>query len=170
MVVSYPARDMFYSQRDRPNTVVRVSVKPGVFGASPRIVLGLVLIRGLWWREKRTESIATGTQQASCLAYEGIQRGDVVVVHGNFPIEPHSIAPGAIKRNFREPVFDQTRRSRYINSRIANTTVHSLHPHFIYEFFKQTKLIFPSQKLSDIFLPIVVCNNERNSVPLYFSR
>jgi len=47
MVVSYPARDVFYSQRDRPDTIVRVSVEPGVLSAPSRVVLVLILVRGL---------------------------------------------------------------------------------------------------------------------------
>lgn len=47
MEVSYPARDMFHSQRDRPDTIVRVSVEPGVLVTPSRIVLLPILVRGL---------------------------------------------------------------------------------------------------------------------------
>lgn len=47
MEVSYPARDVFYSQRNRPDAVVRVSVESGVLGTPSRVVLLLILFRGL---------------------------------------------------------------------------------------------------------------------------
>lgn len=53
--VSYPAGDVFHSQGDRPDTVVRVSVEPGVLGPPSRVVLDLVLVRGL--REERETQI-----------------------------------------------------------------------------------------------------------------
>lgn len=47
MEVSYPARNVFYSQRDRPDAIVRVAVESGVLAAPSRVVLLLVLVRGL---------------------------------------------------------------------------------------------------------------------------
>lgn len=65
MEVAYPARDVFYSQRHRPDTVVRVSVESGVLVAPPRVVLDLVLIRGLREGErkkKEKKGLASGTR------------------------------------------------------------------------------------------------------------
>lgn len=58
MKVPYSARDMLYSQGDRPDTVVRVSVKPGVLAAPPRVVLDLILVRSLRQRENANSKYA----------------------------------------------------------------------------------------------------------------
>lgn len=79
MEVSYPARDVFYSQRDRPDTIVRVSVEPGVLGASSRVVFDLILVRGLGGETHQIE--CTETQQACAFAYAESQKSLVVYIY-----------------------------------------------------------------------------------------
>lgn len=64
MEVSYPARDVFYGQGDRPDAVVRVTVEPRVLGASSRVVLDLILVRSLKGRRGRKKREKKRRRQA----------------------------------------------------------------------------------------------------------
>lgn len=90
MEVSYPARDVFYSQRDRPDTVVRVSVEPGVLGPTPRVVFDLVLVRSL--RGETQSKQCTGMQQALSIRMTNLKEPRacryIYCIYSAFPIEP----------------------------------------------------------------------------------
>lgn len=89
MEVSYPARDVFYSQRDRPDTIVRVSVEPGVLGAPSRVVLDLILVRGL--RVKRIKPNAWRRNRRVPLRITSLKESSYT--YTSFPFEPFPIAP-----------------------------------------------------------------------------
>lgn len=103
MEVSYPARDVFYSQRDRPDAIVRVSVKPGILVAPSRVVLLLILVRGLgvkrikpnaWRRNRRVLSRMTNLKESSYILYIH------TIYIRRFRLNRSRSLRGAIKRNF----------------------------------------------------------------------
>ena len=101
MEVSYPARDMFHSQRDRPDTIVRVTVKPGILATPSRIVLFPILVRGL-----RGETHIKSNRDATGVPSHMTNLKDSSYIH-RFHLNRSRSLRGAIKRNFRGSVFHQ---------------------------------------------------------------